>query len=600
MDSEIKALLRLPLVRFAPFMAVGMYVAYFCGSLTGTIVIGCSAAVFIYLLIARKSFVASSVLAIPVIGMLFGTAAMLCYVNYAVAPVMKFADRTVVTDILVEEIVSTSNDTQHIIAHAELNGLQSRVRLFSEDYLYEGQSASVEISFRPDDEQWKLYNLANGILLSGELTVISAGDIPETQGLPYLLRSARGYMADVVTQYIPDDTGELALSVMFGMDEGLPEYLSERLTVCGAAHFTAVSGTHFSVFAAIFMGAVSDKRRRYKSWLALVFVPMAVLFFGTSYSVLRAAAMFLIFAAGRLFHREGETLNSLCLAVTVICAISPSAVLDVGFAMSVLGTFGSGVVGVKAADRLIEILPQKKAILAEKARPLIISLGAVICTAPLSVAVFGGVSLAGVFTTVILMPLMGVGMLLVLLLGITGISFFAVPLGLIMKFITSFVNAVGSVEAMWLPMNYRGAVVITVIIAFAVTVWAIGSFRWFETSAVCAAALTVFSMAAAVFVNSTADRVMVVQGDYGTANIIINQRKAVVIVNGTGGGLCNDLQKALRANGVRSIIDFSAPDGDYGCAVMIDELCDQFEIKHISVNDFAEGFVIKEREYDYG
>lgn len=572
-------------MRFAPFLVAGMYVAYFCGGLASTITIGCSAAVFVWLIVKRNP------IAVSVAGLLCGTFAMLIYVNFIAEPVMEYTHHTVVTDIKVKEVIGVSNDKQHIIAKVELNGIKANVRLFSEVFLDEGQTASAEISFRPNDEQWKLYSLANNIYLSGDFTVISEGEISKIQGLPYLLRQVRERMADVTTQYISSDLGELTLAVMFGMDERLPEYLSEQLCVSGAAHFIAVSGSHFSVLAAIFMSVISDKRSRYRAWIALLFVPIAVLFFGTSNSVIRAAVMFLICATARLFHRESDTLNSLCLAVTVICLISPSAVLDVGFAMSVLGTFGAGVVGVKAIDRLSGILPKKKAKLVKLASPLILSLAVIICTAPISVAVFKGVSVAGVFTTAVLMPLMSVGMFLILLLGVTGNSFVALALGLIMKLVGLVVNTFGSIEAMWLPMNYDGAVAITVITAVAVSVWAIGSFRWFEASAACVAVLAVFSMTVATFVRGGRAESVVVQGDDSTAQIFIVRREAVVIINGTGEGLCDALPEALRANGVRSIIDISAIDADYGCAVMIDDIAERFEVKHISVNYFADGFL---------
>lgn len=571
------------MVRFAPLLAIGMYVAYFCGSLSSTIVIGCSAAVFVFLVIKKNPF------SVNVAGLLCGTLVMFLFVQFRVAPVMRFADTSTTADIVVEEVIGGSEGGQTIIAKTKLDGVTAKVRLFCREHLAEGQSAAVEITFMENDEEWELYNLSRGIFLTGTAQVISVGIMPESKNAVSLIRSLREGLAGIVREYFPDDSGLLALSMLFGMDEDLPDYISEQLCVCGASHFTAVSGTHFSVFAAIFLCGIPKSAFRRRTVGVLLLVPIAILFFGAGNSVLRAAVMFLIYGLQEFFGRESDTLNSLCVAVTVICLISPAAVLDIGFAMSVFGAFGAGVVGIKSADRLCSILPQKAQVCVNFIRPLLVSLGACICTAPLSVAVFGGASLVGVFTTCLITPLVSLAMLLTLLLGVTGFGVLSVPLGLIIKFMNFVVSTIGGIRSFWLSMNFNGAVVISVIAALVFVILSLGSWRLFETAAVCMAALLVFSLSLATFVRNNRSEAVIVSDGSSSAQLIIHGREAVVIVSGNGGELADVLPQTFRQNGVLKVIDFSAHQADYCGAVMLKDMYERYQIENISTNDFALG-----------
>lgn len=571
------------MVRFAPAMVVGMLVAYFCGGVGRAVVIACSAAAFVCFAVLKRKF------AVNVAGFLAGIVIMLCFVRSSVAPVMKYSGEVVQTTFCVDKVVGDTNGTQHIIATLKIGGVKTKARLFADNHLEEGQTALAEISFRENDEEWELYNLANGILLSGEAEIIGTSEVSEGYIWLHFIGKIRQYLAEIVAEYIPGDLGALALSLMFGMDELLPKSISEALCVCGAYHFTAVSGTHFSVFAAIFLSHIPSHCTKLKSFAALAFIPLVLLFFGTSGSLIRAAAMFGIFGLGGIFLRQTQILNTLCAAVALICMISPSSVLDIGFGMSVMGVLGSGVVGTKAVERLNEILPRKPKMVLRFLQPMVISACAVICTAPLTVMAFGGVSLVGTFTTIILMPLIGVGMLLVIVLGGTGLGIAAVPLGILMKLISFIIGLFGSSNALWLAMNYSGAVVVCIAVMAGVFAWVMAPFGLFEATAACAAAMMVLSVSLTLFMQNVKSDFVIIENNITSAQIIVRQREAVVMVYGTGRGIYEQLSSALRQNGIRKITDLSIIDADYNGAVMVEELSEKYRIERISTNDFAFG-----------
>ncbi len=571
MNTENKTILRLPLVRFAPFLAVGMLSAYYGGSLISAIVIGFSAAAFISLIILKKP------LAINAAGLLCGALVMLGFVRLYAEPIIAFSGKTVETEFVADEIISHTNDRQEIIARLSLDGISTAARLTCEGGLSEGQRATALITFRECDPEWKTYNLASGTPLSGSAELLSIGDVSPASGIVRALRGLRRLFAGRVREFVSGETGELALSMLFGMDDKLPNALLEKLRICGAAHFTAVSGTHFSVFAALLLGMIPPEKRRQRALISVLFAPMAVIFFGASSSVIRASAMFLLYSVGSLFLRKSETLNTLCAAVTGICLISPASALDIGFQMSVLGVFGAGVVGVKASERLDVLLPKKEKKYAPLLKVLVVSVCAVICTAPLSAAVFKGVSVAGALTSIVLMPLMTVAFLFAILLGITGFGLLSVPLAAVMRLMLLLVDSLGSLRGLWLPTSFLGAWIVTALLAAAAAIWAMGSPRLIEVSANCAAVLMLLTLSGAIFAEGVRSEVLILENTQGSAEIVISGSAATVNIRRSSGNFSRTLLSALRENGARSLSEIIVEDESYSGAMTVAELLDAFD-----------------------
>ncbi len=562
-------------MRFAPFLAVGMLTAYCGGSVVSAIVIGCSAAVFLLMVILKKPF------AVNMAGLLCGTLVMLGFLRLYAAPVIEFSGKTVNTRFVVDEIITQSNDRQEITAWIAIDGLTTKAKLTCGSALSEGQRAEAVVSFREFDKEQAAYNIADGLLLSGNAEITAAGDVSPITALPRALCGLRRLFAGRVRENIGGDAGELALSMLFGMDERLPNRLYEQLRICGAMHFTAVSGTHFTVLAALLLGMIPTESRRKRAVVSILFAPMAVIFFGATSSVIRASAMFVIYSISDLFFRRSETLNTLCAAVTAICLVSPASAIDVGFQMSVCGVFGVGVVGVKTADRLCEFLPKKREWLAPIVRALSVSISAVICTAPLSAMFFKGVSIASVITSIVLVPLIVIAFLFAIILGITGFGLVSLPLALVMKLILLIANSLGSLRGLWVPTTYLGSWAALAIIVVAVTILAMGSLRWIEVSAYCAAALMMFTIAGTLFMDNNRFETITVENTQGTAVVVVSGNEARVEILRSSGNFARTLLRTLRENGAQKLSEVYVADTSYSGALTALDLLEAFGAKPI-------------------
>ncbi len=578
-NKNNKELFRLPFVRFAPFMAAGMILAYFCSGGVCAVFIVFAAAFAVYLFIKRSAW------ALCAVGAAVGLLIVSLYMQLYFIPISEYSGKSVQGEFVVTEIRRVSGDHQEITAKMTLDGRTAKVALNCETRLTEGQTARAKITFGEFDEEYKLYAMANGILLSGsakELEIVS-GEVAE-EGL---LRIIRAEFIGAVEETLFGEERALAKAMLFGDDGELSQSARERLRICGAAHFTAVSGAHFAVFGAVILGMIPPKKRRTRAVFSLMFAPLAIVFFGSSVSVLRAAVMFVINGAAMLFRRSSEPLNTLCAAFVIIALFSPGIILDIGFAMSVFGVFGVAVVGARLSEKLCGLLPKKAKALSPVITALTVSASAVICTAPLSTAFFRGVSLTGTFTSILLTPLMAVGAVSAALTAATGAGFFALPLAAAMKLANIIITLVGNIRYAWLPLNFKGAWVLAALFAVILAIGTFHSMRLLRASAICMAMITVFCFAVSAYISKTRNTTVLIGNSRGSAKIVISDCEADVVIDGSGGGLAEKISRCLRENGAQRINILTAHDADFTGALAVKELSELVEIGYVDSNEIV-------------
>lgn len=578
-DVENKGAFRLPFVRIAPFMAAGMILAYFCsGGVCAALTV--SAAAFAVYLFMKKD-----PSALCAVGAAAGLLIAGLYVGLYYSSVLSYKGRSISGEFIVTEAEWIGNDTQNITAEMTLNGKTAKVKLISATRLNAGQTAHADITFADLDEEYKLYAMANGILLSGkaENVKITSREVDE-ESFPKMIR---GGFIGAVEQSLFGEERALSRAMLFGDDLELSHTQTERLRICGAAHYTAVSGTHFAVFAAVILSLIPQKKRKARAIGSLLFAPIAVLFFGTGASVLRAALMFIINGCAPLFRRTPEPLNTLCASFVILSVCSPGLILDVGFAMSILGVLGVAVVGPQLSKRLCGLLPKRAAWLSPFITALSVSVSAVVCTAPISAAFFKGVSLTGALTSILLAPLMAVGMVFAALTAVTGAGFLAAPTALAMKLANIIVGFFGNMRGAWLSLNFIGSWAMAALFALLLIVGVFHDAKMFRSCAVSMAMIAAFCVCASAYVSAARSDTVIVGNSRGSAEIVFSGGMAEVTVHGSGGGLAGRISQSLRENGAKEIELLTAPDADFSGALAIKELSELIRIRNISSNEIT-------------
>jgi competence protein ComEC len=172
----------------------------------------------------------------------------------------------------------------------------------------------------------------------------------------------------------------------------------DALRRAGLAHLLAVSGSNVAIVLAA-VGAVTGwLSARLRTAGAALALALYVLVVGPDPSVLRAAAMGGIGVAALAFGSRAEPLQALGLALIVLIALRPGLVFAIGLHLSVAATAGIVVWGPPLAHRLSRRLPRPAAL------GLAATLGAQAAVAPLLVAAFEELSLAGPVANALALP----------------------------------------------------------------------------------------------------------------------------------------------------------------------------------------------------
>ena len=222
----------------------------------------------------------------------------------------------------------------------------------------------------------------------GELAVEREG----AKNLSALAARAAHDLGRRVEEIFPPESAPFLKALLLGDDSGFTAEQESDLSETGLYHITAVSGMHFGylfMMLSFLVGVHRPKR------LAAVTIPVVLLYMllvGASASVVRACIMMLFVLAGPLLGRESDPLTSLSAALLALLIANPLSIAGVGLQLS----FASMVGLLVLSPRIYGIFPAGKGRLWRFVRSsLAASLGATICTAPLTAFYFNRIPLVG-------------------------------------------------------------------------------------------------------------------------------------------------------------------------------------------------------------
>jgi competence protein ComEC len=189
-------------------------------------------------------------------------------------------------------------------------------------------------------------------------------------------------------------------ALVLGRRGDIPPELRAEFVASGLAHLLAISGLHVGIVAAwiAVLGRLLGLGAR-AAWLSTAGVWAYVLLLGFPAPATRAATFVAIGALARARQRHPRGGAVLAVAVLVVLGLDPAAATQAGAWLSVAAVWGTAEAGT-----VVRRMRRANAAV----RLLAASLGAVLATAPVTARVFGQVSLAGVVTNLVAVPLAGI------------------------------------------------------------------------------------------------------------------------------------------------------------------------------------------------
>lgn len=207
---------------------------------------------------------------------------------------------------------------------------------------------------------------------------------------------------DYFLDNLEDDDAGLAIAMVTGCRNYISDDVYYMFKACGIMHIIAVSGLHLSVFAGALYFLLKRLAcpKKLNIIITMLFVIMYMAFIGFTSSILRAGFMFLIMCIAKLSKQKDDTLNSLGLAVFLIC-FNPYAVTDVGAMLTV-----TSVLGIVTVYPKIKLNYEFKSDAAKYVlNTLSLSIAVILTTMPVLYLFFGYQSLVFVIMNIFIIPL---------------------------------------------------------------------------------------------------------------------------------------------------------------------------------------------------
>lgn len=239
--------------------------------------------------------------------------------------------------------------------------------------------------------------------------------------------------AAIIKEVLPSPQAPVLTGILLGDESGIPLEVREAFDRTGAAHVIAISGANIAILLRALMGLLAPLAGRNRAAvLASSAIAAYAVLVGGDPGVLRAVFMGILALVASRTGRRAHGLTSLAFAVWVLSVLDPGVLWDIGFQLSVAATLGL----VLFTDDLTALLrralrrffptPTTAQLVGWLSEPLVVSVAAQIATTPLIVYTFGRLSVASLFTNLLIVPVQPyimIGGWLALITGSVSITF---------------------------------------------------------------------------------------------------------------------------------------------------------------------------------
>ncbi len=215
------------------------------------------------------------------------------------------------------------------------------------------------------------------------------------------LDAVRRRAGRALTQHLPAPEAGLLRGVTLGDEAGLPRSSLDELRAAGLGHIVAASGQNVALLAVLVqaLGALAGIGWRGRLLLTLALIALYVPLAGSGPSIQRAGVMGAATVVAALASRPSARWHALLLAAAVTLALDPASLEQPGWQLSFAAVAAIALLAAPLASAL-----QRRGAPYPVAATIALTVAATIGTAPVSAAVFGKVSVAGLVTNVIVAP----------------------------------------------------------------------------------------------------------------------------------------------------------------------------------------------------
>lgn len=267
---------------------------------------------------------------------------------------------------------------------------------------------------------------ATGTLADGDAVV----SLNEQPGFPLQRRidELAEWLGRFIDKSVPAPESGVLNALLVGDRGSIPAELEDLYARTGVNHILSISGFHLGIVAVVIYQLLllaarqSSRLLQYNiRWMLLLstlpFLLAYLLVSGAAPATLRSALMISSCFLALFLERETDTLNSLSLAAFAILALTPAALFDLSFQLSFLALWGILVI----APLLLNWYRwERRGWFYRLLQFVAVSLAAILATLLPVAYSFHRVSLVGILSNFVAVPLLGYG---AVVLGFLGLIF---------------------------------------------------------------------------------------------------------------------------------------------------------------------------------
>jgi len=237
----------------------------------------------------------------------------------------------------------------------------------------------------------------------------------ERRGRASPLLELKDKLRENIYSSMPPPQADILGALILGDKNRITNDFKEKFNRAGISHIVVISGMNIILFVSFLMPLLLflGLWKRQAIIFCLIFIFVYILFTGLQASSIRAGIMGSLSLIAPLFGRKSESLRLIIIAGLVMITVNPLYLIyDVGFQLSFLATLG-----------IVYLNPILSKYL--KFETIVSTFSAYIFTAPILIYSFGRISLVGLLTNILVLPVIIPIMILGLIFSISGIFWLA-------------------------------------------------------------------------------------------------------------------------------------------------------------------------------
>lgn len=271
-----------------------------------------------------------------------------------------------------------------------------------------GYQLTTVISTLPQPDNFSEFDYGNyllqqhiyGIILQKEIQSIKLSE-PDNSIFYQIVGWLRFKIEYIIIDNIPDLlTQSIVRGLLLGLRSWIPDHVSNYFNLTGTMHVLAVSGLHVAFLTMLVFTPLIRLRKYFPIYgesFRIVITILVLIFYGylTGWpiGIVRADIMASIFLISSLVKTKKSVWSSFALAVICVLVYNPNQITEPGFLLS----FGA-VLGIILLSRNFQTT-------SNIASTLLVSITAILFTAPITMFYFNTVSLSAVIANLFIIPL---------------------------------------------------------------------------------------------------------------------------------------------------------------------------------------------------